>query len=134
VDDPDGRLALGLLAFPLGRAAALVVDAEEPGWEPPSDRSADCGAAAPAVGVTAALAVMRVVYPPNQSPAHVCTVRRVALPGRGSAPSGTRTPNPLIKSHGGDVLAGDAQVQLVPAEHDLSEPRAGWCRWVMHEP
>ena len=41
---------------------------------------------------------------------------------------------PLIKSQAVGVLPGDAQVQMVPAKHDLSKRRADWCRWIIHEP
>jgi hypothetical protein len=61
-----------LLAFPLpvDGYPALVVNADEPGGEPPLDGASHSGTTAPAIRVTAALAVARIVDALNNPPGH----------------------------------------------------------------
>lgn len=65
---------LPLADFGLGHAVenlVLVVDSEPPGREPPLDRPSDNRASAPAVRITAALVVARIVDPLDDRPLHV---------------------------------------------------------------
>ena len=55
--------------------AALMVDAEPPGREPPLDGSADGGAAAPALGIATATQVARIVHALDERPTHFNSIR-----------------------------------------------------------
>src|SRR5205085_894103 len=62
--------------LPLGRATTLVVKAEVAGREPPLDRASQRRPPAPAVGVTAAFSVSRVVNSLDEASLHAWTVAR----------------------------------------------------------
>ena len=55
--------------------AVLMVDAEPAGREPPFDDSTDGGAAAPALGITTATQVVRIVHALYERPTHVNSIR-----------------------------------------------------------
>src|SRR5215813_14240526 len=68
--------AFGTRPLPVVKGAVLVVQPEEPARKPPLDRTSQRRSLAPAVRVTAAGAVSRVMYPLRQRPAHGIKVAR----------------------------------------------------------
>src|SRR2546430_5510828 len=79
-------LLRGVLSpLPLGRAATLVVKAEVAAGEPPLDHSSQRRSPAPAVGITGAFSVARIVDSLDEGSLHAWTVARSSRSRQGSA-------------------------------------------------
>ena len=68
--------SFGVCSLPVVKGAVAVVEPEEPAWEPPLDRPSQRSSPAPAIRVTAAAAVSRVMYALRERSAHWIKVAR----------------------------------------------------------
>ena len=69
--------------FPLCRVIALVVQADEPGGEPPLHGSTNGCSAAPAIRVATTHAIARIVDTLKNAPWHATSLRVLGAHGRG---------------------------------------------------
>ncbi len=65
------RSVLLLNAFPCLQVAVLVMEAEEPTWEPPLDGPPEGSAPAPAIWITPTLAISWIVNASDETAIHV---------------------------------------------------------------
>jgi hypothetical protein len=133
-------LRLGIpLAFPLplGGYRALVVNTDETGGEPPLDGASHSGTTAPAIRVTEALAVARVVDALNNPRGHTTSVqplvpaRAIQLVSRPGPHAGSTDHVSLRRGHRRDVPARIHPAAARTAMHPWEKRER---RWPPHHP